>query len=85
MMRPVGAGKRAVGVTHLFDYLDAYCEGRTTSGAIPEITQPAQATVVADAHDGLAQLAFAAALPTILTATKHCGIAAVWIHNCYTC
>jgi (2R)-3-sulfolactate dehydrogenase (NADP+) len=35
------AGNRAVGVAHLFDYLQAYQEGRICSGVVPEIIHPA--------------------------------------------
>lgn len=78
------AGSRAVGVAHFFDYLHAYREGRIVSGAIPEVTQPGPACLVADAHGGLAQVAFDAALPAVRAAATD-GIATLWLTNCYTC
>jgi len=79
------AGKRAVGVAHLFDYLQAYREGRIRSGVVPEIIHPASGWVIAEAHNGLAQVAFDVALPSLLAATRQGGIAALWLRNCYTC
>jgi (2R)-3-sulfolactate dehydrogenase (NADP+) len=79
------AGNRAVGVAHLFDYLQAYQEGRISSIAVPEITHPALGCLVADAHNGLAQVAFDSALPSLLTAASKGGIAALWLRNCFTC
>ncbi|MFD7292322.1 hypothetical protein ACFV9W_03455 [Streptomyces sp. NPDC059897] len=34
-------GKRAVGLAHLFDYLDAYRDGRIAAGVAAEVTRPA--------------------------------------------
>jgi (2R)-3-sulfolactate dehydrogenase (NADP+) len=78
------AGSRAVGVAHFFDYLQAYRDGRIVSGAVPEVTEPGPACLVADAHGGLAQVAFEAALPAVRTAGA-LGIAALWMTNCFTC
>lgn len=78
------AGSRAVGVAHLFDYLHAYRDGRIVSGAVPEVTKPGRACLVADANGGLAQVAFDAALPALRTAGQD-GIAALWLTNCFTC
>ena len=79
------AGNRAVGVAHLFDYLQAYQEGRICSGVVPEIIRPAPGWVIAEAHNGLAQVAFDVALPSLLAATRQGGIAALWLRNCFTC
>lgn len=79
------AGKRAVGVAHLFDYLQAYREGRIRSGVVPEIVHPAPGWVIAEAHNGLAQVAFDVAVSTLVAATRQNGIAALWLRNCFTC
>ena len=71
-----------MGVAHLFDYLQAYQEGRICSGAVPEIIHAA--VVIAEAHNGLAQVAFDVALPSLLAATRQGGIAALWLRNCFT-
>ncbi|MGW2342406.1 Ldh family oxidoreductase [Streptomyces sp. NPDC001661] len=78
-------GKRAVGLAHLFDYLDAYREGRIAVGVVPEVTRPAPSCVVADARDGIAQEAFEAAADTLFTAVRENGMAALWIRRSYTC
>ena len=78
-------GNRAVGVAHLFDYLDSYRAGRIAAGARPVIRRAAPAVVEADAQEGLAQVAFADALVELRSATTHCGIAALWISNSFTC
>ncbi|MDQ8704086.1 Ldh family oxidoreductase [Streptomyces sp. LHD-70] len=79
------AGNRAVGVTHLFDYLDAYRDGRIIPGAVPEVTRAAPSCLVADAHHGLAQVAFEAAAPNLFAAVETSGVAALWIRRSYTC
>ncbi|MFD7406759.1 Ldh family oxidoreductase [Streptomyces sp. NPDC059866] len=79
------AGNRAVGIAHLFDYLDAYRDGRIKPGAAPEVSRAAPSCVVADARDGLAQVAFEDAAPALFATTEEAGIAALWIRRSYTC
>ncbi|MGW6750157.1 Ldh family oxidoreductase [Streptomyces sp. NPDC055006] len=79
------AGNRAVGLAHLFDYLDAYDDGRIVAGVVPQMTRPAPSCVIADARDGLAQEAFEAAADELFTATRENGMAALWIRGSYTC
>ncbi|WP_432180060.1 Ldh family oxidoreductase [Streptomyces sp. NBC_00063] len=79
------AGNRAVGLAHLFDYLDAYRDGRIVAGVIPEVTRPAPSCMLADARGGLAQEAFEAAADELFTATRENGMAALWIRGAYTC
>ncbi|MFM9371904.1 Ldh family oxidoreductase [Streptomyces sp. Da 82-17] len=78
-------GNRAVGLAHLFDYLDAYRDGRIVAGVLPEVTRPAPSCVIADARDGLAQEAFETAAETLFTAVRENGMAALWIRGSYTC
>ena len=78
-------GNRAVGVGHLFDYLDGYRQGRIAADAEPQVRRAAPAMVDVDARNGLAQTAFEAALGDLLTATRESGIAALWIRGSYTC
>jgi (2R)-3-sulfolactate dehydrogenase (NADP+) len=78
-------GNRAVGIAHLFDYLDGYRTGRIATGSQPEVNRPAPAVVEVDARNGLAQTAFEAGLEGLLDATRTAGIAAMWIRRSYTC
>ena len=78
-------GKRAVGVAHLFDYLDGYRTGRIAADAQPVIRRAARAVIDADARSGLAQSAFEDALGELLQVTRESGIAALWIRQAYTC
>jgi (2R)-3-sulfolactate dehydrogenase (NADP+) len=78
-------GNRAVGVGHLFDYLDGYRQGRIAAGAELRVRRAAPAVIDADAGSGLAQTAFQAAFRDLLEATHEAGIAALWIRDSYTC
>jgi (2R)-3-sulfolactate dehydrogenase (NADP+) len=78
-------GNPAVGVAHLFDYLNAYRDGRINKGARPEVRRPAPAVIDVDARDGLAQIAFVEAVDDLQTATQESGVAALWIRNSFTC
>jgi (2R)-3-sulfolactate dehydrogenase (NADP+) len=78
-------GNRAVGVTHLFDYLDGYRTGRIAADTQPAIRRAASAVIDVDARNGLAQSAFEDALEELLQATRESGIAALWIRQSYTC
>ncbi|GAA2866406.1 Ldh family oxidoreductase [Pseudonocardia halophobica] len=78
-------GNRAVGVGHLFDYLDGYAQGRISKDAQPVVRRVAPAVLDADARSGLAQTAFADAFDGLLEATRESGLAALWIRNSFTC
>jgi (2R)-3-sulfolactate dehydrogenase (NADP+) len=78
-------GNRAVGVAHLFDYLDGYRRGRIASEARPVVRHAASAVIDVDARDGLAQSAFREAFDDLQKATREYGIAAMWIRNSFTC
>ena len=75
-------GNRAVGVAHLFDYLDAYRSGRIARDPSLSYAAPHQPVIDVDARDGLAQVAFAEAFEGLLQqATRQAGIAALWIRT----
>ena len=78
-------GNRAVGVAHLFDYLDGYEKGRIAADAPPVVRHPAPAVIDVDARDGLAQTAFTQVLDDLQKAARESGIAALWIRNSFTC
>lgn len=78
-------GNRAVGVGHLFDYLDGYRTGRIATGVQPRIHRSAPGVIDVDASNGLAQTAFEAALADLLEAARDAGIAALWVRRSYTC
>lgn len=78
-------GNRAVGVAHLFDYLDGYRHGRIATGVRPVIRRPAAGIVDADAAEGLAQTAFVDASDTLQQAIVEVGVAALWIRRSFTC
>jgi (2R)-3-sulfolactate dehydrogenase (NADP+) len=78
-------GNRAVGVGHLFDYLDGYEKGRIATDARPVVGRTAPAVLDVDAAEGLAQVAFAAAAAEFRAAVRDAGVAALWIRNSFTC
>ena len=78
-------GNRAVGVAHLFDYLDGYAQGRIVKDARPVVRRAAPAVVDVDAREGLVQTAFAEAVDELDKAARECGVAALWIKNAFTC
>ena len=53
-------GNRAVGVAHLFDYLDGYRRGRIATDVRPDVRRPAPAVI--DVEQWLAAFAFGLAL-----------------------
>lgn len=78
-------GNRAVGVAHLFDYLDGYRQGRIAKNSRPVVRRAAPAVIDVDARGGLAQAAFTEAFDDLQKATREAGIAALWIRNSFTC
>jgi (2R)-3-sulfolactate dehydrogenase (NADP+) len=54
-------GNSAVGVAHLFDYLDALEAGRLNGAPRPIVANDRSAVILAEADDGAAQLAYATA------------------------
>lgn len=79
------AGKAAVGVAHLFDYLDGYEAGRIATDATPVVSRPAPSVIEVHAHGGLAQVAFSRAFELVLDVTRENGTAVLWINGSFTC
>jgi (2R)-3-sulfolactate dehydrogenase (NADP+) len=74
----------AVGVTHLFDYLDALRAGRLNGTPNPVIRNDSPAVITITADDGVAQLAYATARPRLINATRSCGVAVLSISSAFT-
>lgn len=77
-------GNSAVGVAHLFDYLDALRNGRLNGTARPVIRHDHASVISVTADDGVAQLAFRAALPQLTAATRTHGVAVLTIGDTFT-
>jgi (2R)-3-sulfolactate dehydrogenase (NADP+) len=77
-------GNSAVGVAHLFDYLDALRSGRLNGAARPIIRQDRASVISVSADDGVAQLAFRAALPQLTAAARTTGVAVLTIGDTFT-
>lgn len=77
-------GNTAVGVTHLFDYLDALRSGRLNGAARPRIHRDRAAVISVSADDGVAQLGFRAALAELAAAARANGIAVLSINDAFT-
>lgn len=78
-------GNRAVGVAHLFDYLDGYRTGRITRQPRTALRRAAGAVLDVDAAGGIAQTVFVETLGEFEQAIRHSGLAALWIKNSFTC
>lgn len=78
-------GNQAVGVGHLFDYLDAYRQGRIIPSPDVAVRRPAAGVVDVDAGEGIAQGAFAAAQEDLQDSVREAGVASLWIRNSFTC
>jgi len=74
----VGAEARGIksnGFAHLKDYVDAMEAGRLDPQALPTITSPLPAAIMADANGGVTHLAFAQALDQIVEKANTYGMA----------
>ncbi|NKN39692.1 Ldh family oxidoreductase [Agrobacterium sp. a22-2] len=78
------SGNRAVGLSHLLDYLKALEHGRIDGQAAPQITSPAAALIKIDARRGIAQYGFDLAVDDLTARAKNFGIALLSQHNSYT-
>lgn len=78
------SGNRAVGLSHLLDYLKALEDGRIDGQAAPMITSPAPALIKIDARRGIAQYGFDLAVDDLSARAKNFGIALLSQHNSYT-
>ncbi|ABD55058.1 Ldh family oxidoreductase [Jannaschia sp. CCS1] len=70
-------------------YLESYCtqlaSGRVDGMVQPEVSQPKQGVVRANARFGFAQPAFARALPQAIAAARDVGIATLTVAHAHTC
>ncbi|MCM2473054.1 Ldh family oxidoreductase [Rhizobium sp. CG5] len=78
------SGNRAVGLSHLLDYLKGLEDGRIDGQAAPRISSPAPALVKIDARRGIAQYGFDLAFDDLTTRARTFGIALLSQHNSYT-
>ncbi|MCU1389294.1 MAG: sulfolactate dehydrogenase [Ilumatobacteraceae bacterium] len=77
-------GIRTVGLSYLPTYCDHLACGKVVGDAVPVVSRPRAATVVADAHHGFAHAAFRAAGPTLVDATRECGVGILAIEHSYS-
>ncbi len=78
------ACKRAVGLAHLPDYLDALDRGRIDGRAEPLLTSPVPALMKCDCGGGIAQLGFDMAFEELVAKTRIFGLTAYASHNSFT-
>ncbi len=77
-------GRPAVGVSHLFDYLDAFNSGRANVYAEPAVSRTRAATTVVDADAGLAQHAFHSGIEALFDGVTRNGMGMLSIRNAYS-
>lgn len=77
-------GRTGVGFPHLLDYLSSFREGRINGNAEPKLTSPLPAILHSDADEGIAQLGFDLATPTLVERTRELGVAIFTQGNSYT-
>lgn len=78
-------GQPALGVAHLFDYVDAIGAGRVDGYAEPLITRPAPAIIHVDGQGGVPQTGFDRAFEDIVAAAHDHGLAAFLQSDATTC
>jgi (2R)-3-sulfolactate dehydrogenase (NADP+) len=76
-------GRRAVGLSHLLDYLDGFRTGRIASSA-PTSEHRSAVIAAVDCREGLAQHGFQLALPALCTAATEHGVAVAALRRCFT-
>lgn len=79
-----GRGNNAVGVGHLFDYLDSMRAGRMDGQAKPTVDRRGYSVVVVDAHAGSAQVAFDAAYSTFADCVRTTGLGFLSVTSSFT-
>lgn len=78
------AGKSALGLAHLPDYLNALACGRIDGHAEPLITSPIPALMKCDCRGGIAQLGFDLAFEELVTKARTFGLALYASQASYT-
>jgi (2R)-3-sulfolactate dehydrogenase (NADP+) len=77
-------GIRTVGLAYLPTYCEHVACGKVVGDAVPVVTTPRPATLLADARHGFAHAAFAASRRPLADATRACGIALLSISHSYS-
>lgn len=77
-------GNSPVGVSHLFDYIEALNSGRLNGTPSPLVEAPLPAIISVNADRGSAQLAYLTARAQLLEAAATCGIAMLGISKSFT-
>lgn len=77
-------GRRAVGLSHLLDYLDGFGAGRISSASAPSVEQRTTVISTVDCGEGLAQHGFELALPGLCNAAAEHGLAVAALRRCFT-
>ncbi|MFI7067967.1 Ldh family oxidoreductase [Kribbella sp. NPDC050124] len=77
-------GRRAVGLSHLLDYLDGFGTGRISATAVPKVEQRTTVISAIDCREGLAQHGFELALPGLCYAAAEHGLAVAALRRCFT-
>jgi (2R)-3-sulfolactate dehydrogenase (NADP+) len=67
-------GFSTVGVSHVLDYVSAMADGRLDGMAVPELSQPAPALVVADARGGVFHTAFDGGFDRLVEGARSNGV-----------
>ena len=78
-------GVKAVGLSHLLDYLAALEAGRVDGQAEPDITRPALAVYASDAKGGFAHTGFDRIFTELTKSARLFGVAIFAQRNAYTC
>lgn len=77
-------GHRAVGLSHLLDYLDGFGAGRISSASEPAVEQRTTVISAVDCGEGLAQHGFELALPGLCDVAAEHGVAVAALRRCFT-
>ena len=83
--RAEATGNRICGLYYLESYCQQLRSGRVKGDAVPVVSTPRSATVIADAGYGFAQPAFAYGLAPALDAARRHGIASLAVAHAHTC
>jgi (2R)-3-sulfolactate dehydrogenase (NADP+) len=78
-------GVKAVGLSHLLDYLEGLESGRIDGHAEPVITRPSLAIHVSDARSGLAHTGFDRVFDELAKSARLFGVAIFSQRNAFTC
>src|SRR5262245_8923463 len=85
----IAAAERDGLKSHGLIYLATYCEhltcGKVIGSVEPELSRPAPASLVVDAHCGFAHAAIELGLPALVETARTLGVASLAIHNSYNC